>query len=244
MDALKETTQILSKMFEQYNAVSVSYSGGKDSVVAMDLAVKTFKRVEAFFMYVIPDMECVQPAMDFAYKRWGITVRQYPHFAILEDMGNGVYCNNTDRVVLPKYSLTDIYNVARADSDTMAVVTGMKRNDSMMRRQHMKWNEMGANHVWHPLAGWTNHDVRAYCLRHKLESPLSFSGQGASSGIGLDEETFLWLADKYPRDFFRMCEIFPYAEAAIWKRRFYDGQGNPRPKNQINRRSVFEAPAA
>jgi phosphoadenosine phosphosulfate reductase len=223
MHALQETLAILDEMKQQHDTVLVSYSGGKDSVVCLDLAVKTFKRVEAFFMYFVPEMECVLPAMEYAKQRWGITVRQYPHFAVLDDMRRGVYCNNTDKISeLPQYNLQDIYNVARADTGIKPVITGAKRNDSMMRRQRMKWQKMGTGDVWHPLAGWTNHDVRAYVLSHKLQAPMSNSvGGRQSSGLDLTEDSLLWLHDNYPKDFAKVSQVFVYAPAVVYKRKFY-----------------------
>ena len=52
---IENTFQSLQGYAEKYDAALVSYSDGKDSRAVMDMALRTFKRVEAFFMYLIPD---------------------------------------------------------------------------------------------------------------------------------------------------------------------------------------------
>lgn len=75
-----ETIDALRKIADQHESVIVSYSDGKDSRVVMDLCVRLFRRVEAFFMYFVPGLECEQIGIAQAERRWGVKIRQYPDF--------------------------------------------------------------------------------------------------------------------------------------------------------------------
>ena len=44
----------------QSDACLVAFSGGKDSLVVMDMSLRSFSRVEAFFMYLVPGLESVE----------------------------------------------------------------------------------------------------------------------------------------------------------------------------------------
>ncbi len=54
LDIFHSTTQLLAEYAKKHDSVLVSYSGGKDSLVTLDLCTRTFKRVTAFFMYFVP----------------------------------------------------------------------------------------------------------------------------------------------------------------------------------------------
>jgi hypothetical protein len=53
---------------------------GKDARVVMDPAVRTFDEVNAFYMSIMSGVECVEVTPKVAEKRWGVRIRQCPHW--------------------------------------------------------------------------------------------------------------------------------------------------------------------
>jgi len=196
----------------------VAFSGGKDSLVVMDLCLRAFSRVEAFFMYLVPGLECVELELEAARRRWGIEIKQYPHWLAHKLIKNSVYCaSNWSNDSLPEWKLADIYALALLDSGVRQLATGAKTADSGWRRRFMSTQQEDT--IFYPIAKWHKYDVLAYLKARGIPLPPS-SGKSAT-GIDLSTPSLLWLHDTYPEDFARVCEVFPFAEAVVWKRTFY-----------------------
>lgn len=204
---------------KQQDAVCVAFSGGKDSMVVLDICARTFSRVEAFFMYLVPGLDCIEELLDSARKRYGITIRQYPHWLVRDYISRGMYCPNSwKHDELPPWKLRDIYTLARHEAGTLKLATGAKKDDGMWRRKFM-----GATKSWtdiiYPLTGWSKYDVLGYLAAKGLRPPDAARGDAA--GIDLNIKTLLWLHDKHPGDFRKICDVFPYAEAVVYRRKWY-----------------------
>jgi 3'-phosphoadenosine 5'-phosphosulfate sulfotransferase (PAPS reductase)/FAD synthetase len=216
--ALPETLKLLAEAREKSPAVLVGYSGGKDSLAVLDLCVRTFKRVECFHMYVIPGMRCVENMLDFARKRWGVKIHQYPHWVLGKWFKIGAMCNSHYALEsLPEWKLTDVYNLACADTGITLIAHGAKRADSLWRRRNL--SVQNYDNVIFPVIGWNKFDITGYLTSHGIPLPPS-SGRSAT-GIDLTTPSVLWLHDNYPDDFRMLCEVFPYAECIVYRRKFY-----------------------
>jgi hypothetical protein len=97
-------------------------------------------------------------------------------------------------------------------------MTGAKKADSLWRRK-MLGNWGTQEDILYPLIEWNKVDVLAFMKANDLPIPDS-SGKNAT-GVDLSPPALLWLHDEHPRDFARVCEIFPLAEAIVWQRKFY-----------------------
>lgn len=225
MGRVDETLKILRTASAKTDHILIAYSGGKDSLAVLDLCSRSFKRVSCFFMYFIPDLEVVEVMLDYARKRWGVEVLQYPHWITGKLIASGVYCSPSWRLDdLPKWTVRDSYDMALLDSGATLMATGARRSDSMGRRLTLSSALKHWTDVVYPIIGWKQADVKAYLAMQGI--PLPSSSGASTSGIDLSLPSLLWLADQHPRDFARICEVFPYAEAVVWRRLWY-GQTKP-----------------
>jgi len=198
----------------------VSYSDGKDSRVIAQLAVRTFEHVVGFFMYLVPNLECVDTALAEAERRWGFKVLQYPHWLLSRLIRNGVYRPPASEDVLaavPEWTLRDCYDLVLGDTGIPLVLTGAKASDSMWRRRNLK--AVQYQEVFHPIEKWLRVDVEAFLAANGIPMPVS-SGRNAT-GIDLSTPSLLWLYDTFPRDFEKLCHYFPFAFSVVARRRFY-----------------------
>lgn len=216
--ALLETRKLLEKEAASSDKVLVSYSGGKDSLVILDLCLRHFKHVECFFMYLVPGLQCIEEVLDVARKRWGVTIHQYPHWLVAKVIANGAYCmNHISLDSLPEWKLRDVYTLAVADTGIGRIATGAKKSDSLWRRRNMSTAKYAE--VVYPIAEWSKLDVIGYLNTQGIPLPAS-SGRSAT-GIDLSTPSLLWLHDTFPDDFRRLCETFPFAESVVWRRKWY-----------------------
>jgi len=218
MDVLGSTLAVLQDAALRSDAVLVAYSGGKDSLVVLDLCKRTFQRVEAFFMYLLPGLASVEAALGWASDTYGVRIHQYPHWLLSRVLKHGVYCNpwhGHDDV--PSFTVNDVYQIAMLDTGIPLVATGAKAADSGWRRRHL--TTAARADVITPIKTWNKLEVLAYLRARGLPIPPS-SGRPAT-GIDFSTPSLCWLYDTYPQDFARLAEVFPYVEAAIWRREWY-----------------------
>lgn len=218
MQYIEETLAELAKARERFDSVIVSYSGGKDSLAVMDMCVRTFKRVDAFMMEFVPGLSLTDAAIEYAEKRWSIRVRRMIHWVTVRAIAEGCFCDTNWKKMVAKMSLTDVYVQARLDTGLDLIATGAKRADGIWRRRVMNSSKNLGNVIC-PIAGWQKAHVLAYLKLQGIPIPKN-EGSNAN-GVDLSTPSLLWLHDNHPDDFKKLCEVFPYAEAVIWRRTFY-----------------------
>lgn len=224
MTIVSQAMESLTAAAKVHSAVAVAYSGGKDSKVVLDLVMKAgFKRVEAYYMFYVPGLRSEQEKIDEAVGRYkGLKVHQLPHWASLRALRQGVFRDPADaEEQIPDFKLADIYNIVMGELQVTAILTGAKKADSLWRRRFMASTKHQTDMLT-PLAEWTKHDVVAYLNMRGI--PVPGTAGVTIGGIDLVPSELLYLHDTYPDDFKTLCEYFPYAEAVLWRRRFY-GQG-------------------
>ena len=62
------------------DAVLVGFSGGKDSIVTLDLCFKYFKKVVPFFLYIVPGLSFQERQLQWYENRYQTEIIRLPHF--------------------------------------------------------------------------------------------------------------------------------------------------------------------
>ena len=198
----------------------VSFSGGKDSLVVLDLCIKAFKKVVCFFMYFIPGLCVVERQLEYARTRYGVQILQYPHWILMRNIKNGNYFPAHYRYDdLPELKLSDIYKIIQQDTGINLIAIGAKSGDSLWRKYNLHNADKKYKNVIYPIIEWNKFDVLAYLKMQNI--PVPDSSAGNATGIDLSTPSLLWLHDKYPEDFKKLCNYFPYAEAVVYRRAWY-----------------------
>ena len=220
MNRLDEALQVLEAEKAKAPSVLVSYSGGKESRVILDLSVRVFgaANVKCFFMYFLPGLSCVEPGLAWARQRFGVEVIELPHWILAKCLRGGVYRPvNVKLEELPEIGLYDVWAVARKKTGIERVVMGAKRADSRFRRQ--TFYQIPQHGGVAPLEHWTKNDVLAYCKLRSIPTPATSAGN--ATGVDLSTPSLLFLHDTYPQDFARVEEVFPFVRAVVKRREWH-----------------------
>lgn len=199
------------------DTVLVAFSGGKDSVVTLDLCCRYFKRVIPFFMYIVAGLEFQEQLLDWYERRYGLEIVRLPHFEVSNFMRYGTFREYDFSV--PIISITDIYAYMRATTDGIWIAAGERINDSIVRRAMIKHSgTIDRNRGrFYPVAYWTKRNVLDYIKTKKLKLGVDSKKLGFSFK-SLDGHELAMVKQEFPSDYERILRMYPFAEAAV--RRF------------------------
>jgi len=199
-------------------SVCIGLSGGKDSLAVLDLAVrsKMFKKVDAYFAYLVKGIRVDEAQREAAIKRYpGVTLHNVPHWSLAEYIRAGVCRPHVNRKV-PQHKMVDIENYFRETIDCDWFLYGHRMTDSLQRRgmlHSLAGCDKKARRAY-PLWQWRPKHIYAYLRVRRIPVPPRLS-LASTSGVNLRPATLRVLRDKYPEDFARVLKVFPYAETQL-----------------------------
>jgi len=207
--------EVLAIIRAQTDRIGVAFSAGKDSHVVLDLVCRQFTRVDAFYLWRVPELEVIRRLCARVEKRYGIGVRMYPHFDLSRVFKHAVlqpHWGGLDRV--PRVDMADVEARFRAETGVEWIAYGWRRNDSRSRAliisqtARMDWK---ARRVY-PIGHWRRQDVLNYLRANGITRPPTF-GRREQGGVDFHPATLNYLLQRFPDDYAKLVEMYPYAEA-------------------------------
>lgn len=212
-DPIKTQSQIT-------DSVIVGFSGGKDSIVTLDLCFRYFKRVVPFFMFLVPNLEFQEKMLRWYENKYNTEIIRVPHFEVSEFLKYGsftLYDHDVDIV-----GITDTYEYIRQKTGIHWIAAGERCADSIVRNAMIK--QSGSIDYkrgrFYPIAYWKKNDVMQYIKHKKLylspeQKKLGFSFRSlAGSELAVIKEN-------YPEDYKKILKIYPFAEAGVVRYQTY-----------------------
>ena len=194
--------------------VIVAFSGGKESVVVLDLCYRFFKKVHPFFMYIAPDLSFQERTLEWYEKKYQTEIIRLPHMDVSEFFHYGSF--RIPDPTFPIVSINDIYQYVRLQTDTWWIAAGERIDDSIVRRAMMK--KSGSIDVqrgrFYPVSAWKKREIIDYIKFHNL-----YLGQD-SRKLGFSFKS-LWgkelamLKHYFPQDYEKVLKIYPFAAAGV-----------------------------
>lgn len=204
------------------DSVIVSFSGGKDSIVTLDLCTKYFKEVHVFFMYIVPGLEFQEKTLRRYEKRYGIEIERIPHPDMAKFLKYGTFRPADDSV--PVLEFNDCYSYVRDKFDCAWIAGGERINDSLNRRAMLKSGGSidFKQFRMYPLLHWNKNEVVEYIRRKKLYLPEDTKVFGRSF-CDLSGESLFLMKKYFPEDYKRVLKFYPLADVGIkrfelWKK--------------------------
>lgn len=199
--------------------VLVGFSGGKDSIVTLDLCARFFDRVQPFFMYYIPGMEFQENIIRKYEKRYGVQCIRIPHFETSDFFRYGTFREPDYHV--PIVSVSDVYAYLRQKTGIHWIACGERISDSIVRRAMLKHSgsidlQRGR---FYPICYWTKRDIMDYIRQKKLLLPNEY-GEIGHSFRSLAGSDVLYVKKRHPSDYKKLLRLYPMAEATAYREEF------------------------
>ncbi len=196
------------------DSVIVAFSGGKESVVVLDLCFRYFKHVRPCFMYIGPNLAFQERTLEWYEKKYQTEIIRLPHMDVSEFFHYGSFrCADP---TFPIVSINDIYKYVRLETDMWWIAAGERIDDSIVRRAMMK--KSGSIDVQrgriYPVSMWKKREIIDYIKFHKL-----YLGED-SRKLGFSFKS-LWgkelamLKKFFPQDYEKVLHIYPFAAAGV-----------------------------
>ena len=192
---LEHTTTVLNRVRQQSDSVLLFYSGGKDSIVLLDLLSKKFEKVYAVQMYFVPGLRHIQKYIEWSRMKYeNVEFKEIPHWNLTFILASGTYCSPVPD--MPLKTFKDVIKKQKEETGSQFAFMGMKQADSMNRRLMLKSLELQAisktGNVY-PLSLWKDADIHSYIRFHKLIKPITYGENKRSHGAIFNEAVFLYL---------------------------------------------------
>ena len=221
-DHLQATFDQLTELAKVHSRVAVGFSGGKDSLTTLDLAVKHFETVIPYFYYFVPGLKHEESRIAIAKERYGLTVLKYPSAEGLDALRMGLYCDERAEFdALPVMNRRRLFDWIKVDTKATLILTGEKKADGMFRRRAMSNQKKTLSDVFHPLADWLKTEVPTYLKSQGIELPDP--GRGDNGGTSLLNQDVLFMYHNHREDYQQLRRFFPYIETIVLTERWFGG---------------------
>jgi phosphoadenosine phosphosulfate reductase len=212
-------TGMLHRLAENSDSVLVALSGGKDSLVVLDLCMRPglFKRVEAFYLYLVKGLEFFEKPVRVAAARHKVTVHMVPHPQLAYELRVGECRVHLTRKV-PNLSQVEIEHALRVRTGIGWIAAGHRMTDSLHRRGMLHvcsgYDEPGRR--VYPIWDWAPKDVHSYLRARGIPIPVSLIPGARSQGFDLRPKMLTALRKRSPGDYAKVLAIFPFAGAQLF----------------------------
>lgn len=194
--------------------VLVSFSGGKDSVVTLDLCMKHFKHVEGFFMYQVHGLSFQEAIIRYYEDKYSIPIHRIPHFELSQWLRYGAFRNYD--FSCPIVSVKETYDYIRDNTGIWWIAAGERISDSVWRRAIIKSSGTidEKRGRFYPIAEWGKDAVRAYIRQRKLRVGAESEKLGFSFRSFAPKD-LIAIRDNFPADYAKIKEWFPLVDVNI-----------------------------
>ena len=215
---LSNTYHNLKEAKEYSDRVLVAFSGGKDSLMTLDLCKRIFKKVECFYMYLVPGLKCIEEPIEMHCEKNKVKLHKLPHFNLSQYFKRGIYAPRIRADRFRYLKQRDIEEYLRKICGIHWIAYGHRMDDSISRRFYLR--KCGVNNWKHlrlfPLYNYRKSEVMDYLKYRKIKFKITRFGaekRKRTTGFDLTSRSILWLKENHPNDYQKVVEFFPDIES-------------------------------
>jgi hypothetical protein len=212
--------------------VLLSFSCGKDSIVAWLQMRRYFTRIVPYYLYEIPRLPLVEEALAYYEDYFQTPILRMPHPSLFRKLRNLVFqpperCALIEAADLPNVTYAMIEAEVRRSSGLPDAYTGVgtRTADSPIRlasvRKHGSLNPKRRSFL--PVYDWRIARVVEELKAARIRLPADYQLFGRSFD-GIDYRFLKPLKDNRPEDYARILAWFPLAELEVKRREYAEAR--------------------
>jgi phosphoadenosine phosphosulfate reductase len=221
-----ETATRLSQVASRSPRVAVAFSGGKDSLVVLDLCARAFKEVVLVHVYKVPGLGIYERQIKWAQRQYSCDVVRFPNPQYFFHRQEGFYCFPDH--VCDEFPNLVIQEILSALPYVLGcpLATGRKAIDNFWTSKKATGEDWMNGDEIRPIHTWRTHEVVGYLASRKIPVPES-DGRKSAAGDDLSRPGTLWLYDRHRKDYEKMCRYYPFLPAIVYRRKWYGDEEYP-----------------
>lgn len=208
------------------NRLLLSFSGRDSLAMWLWLRDQGFELIP-YWCYTVPGLSYDDEMIDYYERYFGCSILRLPAPETYRLLSAGAWqppraSALLDHMDLVHYGWSDIEDMLAERFDLPATylsAVGMKAADNLMRLRLIR--QMGPigtrrRHYYYAIWDWKTANVKASLAAHDAKLPRCYLYWG-STGDGIEYRWLRYLKDNLPDDYQRVLDVFPLAEAELFR---------------------------
>ena len=222
------SAEIRKQLKEMNMPVILQFSCGKDSIATWIALADEGIEVFPCYLHLVPGLQFIREEIDYFQEVFDTKINEYIHPGLYRQIGKSMVAQPPERIgVISGWHYSDQTYDQFWDSvrkfeglpEDCYLADGIRACDSPVRRtsfvQHGIMKK--AHKKVSPIADWTDTEVKTCITERGIELPIDYKLFGRSFD-GCDYRFIKPLKEHLPEDYERVLELFPLADADIFRR--------------------------
>lgn len=197
----------------------LSFSGGKDSVLTLYLALKAGLKCEVVHYYLAENLSYNEVVLQWFEKEFGITIHRLESGMTIKMMDSDLLLiNNVWKIKSYKANpFKKNERIAQAFFKYDYNILGIKSTDSTVRKMLINkngWHVDKTKHIY-PIHHWNDKEVWHFIYENNLPVNRCYEWFGRSQDV-INMEHLYPLKENSPKDFISFIYKYPLIEALVW----------------------------
>ncbi len=221
--------ECIARVRARQSKTLLAFSAGKDSIAAWLVIREHFEEIVPVYRYVVPDLEFVEESLQYYERFFGVRIRRFPHPSMFRFLQNLV-CQAPENCLAIEARakwLNTTYDYARSNielcrdaglpEDTYCA-SGVRAADSPHRRLNFQKHGpiSDRQRAYYPVWDWTKAALVEALQKSSVKMAVDYTLFGRTFD-GLDYRFLAPIKKHFPRDFERILQWFPLADAELFR---------------------------
>lgn len=218
--------EVRQRLKDHGKPVILQFSCGKDSIATWIALRDADIEVIPVFLHIVPGLSFIADEVEYFQDHFKTRIRQYLHPGLYKALSRGVAqtperSRILESIDLPITTFDEFWDIIRDDEgldhDTY-LADGIRAADSIIRRT--SFTKYGVfrqiPRKVSPICDWLKGEVLDAIAKDGIELPVDYELFGRSFD-GSDYRFSHKIRDRFPDDYKKILELFPMAEADIFR---------------------------